>query len=148
MDRRYYFAYGSNMEEKPMRSRCRGAVLVGKARLDGYRFSINSKGYATIVPDRKSAVYGLIWDITKSDELRLDGYEAVDTDLYRKLNKRIFRIDIKNRKLGAGIRALLYISAETKVGRARRRYIEKIVSASKTHKFPKAYINDIEKWQD
>jgi hypothetical protein len=38
---RYYFAYGSNMDEKQMASRCPGSQLVGRARLLAHSFLIN-----------------------------------------------------------------------------------------------------------
>lgn len=142
----YYFAYGFTMDERSMHTKCKGALLIGKGELDGYKFLINSKGYATIVQSHKAKIYGLIWSITRSDESRLDRYEDVANNLYYKAHRLICSIDGKNKRVNEQFRALLYIATSNKIGKARKTYIEKIISAAKAHRLPKNYIKTIEAW--
>ncbi|KAM7205235.1 hypothetical protein V8F33_001066 [Rhypophila sp. PSN 637] len=46
--KRLYFGYGSNLWHKQMAQRCPGAEFLGIARLRGYQWMINKRGYATI----------------------------------------------------------------------------------------------------
>ncbi|KAK4218939.1 hypothetical protein QBC37DRAFT_478281 [Rhypophila decipiens] len=46
--KRLYFGYGSNLWHKQMAQRCPGAEFLGIARLSGYQWMINKRGYATI----------------------------------------------------------------------------------------------------
>ena len=81
---RLYIAYGSNMNEEQMASRCPGSELVGigvlsKAQLDFYR-------YATVTPtqDISDTVPVAVWRISKSHEQCLDHCEGVKGHFYRK----------------------------------------------------------------
>ena len=69
-----YFAYGMNTNREEMAYRCPGARALGKAILPGYRLEF--KSFATIVPDSKESVEGVIWTITESDESALDILEG------------------------------------------------------------------------
>jgi hypothetical protein len=83
-----------------MRTRCPTSTHHGLARLPGYRWIINSRGYANIVQlatgasdgcpsttpatsqepppqDPTHEVWGLVYTLQPSDERRLDGYEGV-----------------------------------------------------------------------
>ena len=76
----YYFAYGSNMNEQRMKSRCPSAVLVGKAVLPNFR--LVERLYADVEPRTGHAVEGVVWAITKADVARLDGFEGVEQGVY------------------------------------------------------------------
>ena len=69
-----YFAYGMNTNKEEMAYRCPGARALGKAVLPGYRLEF--KSFATIVPDPKESVEGVLWTITESDESALDILEG------------------------------------------------------------------------
>ena len=69
-----YFAYGMNTNKEEMAYRCPGARALGKAVLPGYRFEF--KSFATIVPNYKEQVEGVLWTITDSDESALDMLEG------------------------------------------------------------------------
>jgi len=69
-----YFAYGMNTNRDEMLYRCPSAVALGRAVLPGYRFEF--KSFATIVPSPKDSVEGVLWTITKTDELALDMLEG------------------------------------------------------------------------
>ena len=69
-----YFAYGMNTNRDEMAYRCPGARALGKAILPGYRLEF--KSFATIVPNPKESVEGVLWIITDLDESALDMLEG------------------------------------------------------------------------
>lgn len=69
-----YFAYGMNTNKEEMAYRCPSAVPIGKAILPDYRFEF--KSFATIVPSPGNKVEGVLWEISKTDELALDMLEG------------------------------------------------------------------------
>jgi gamma-glutamylcyclotransferase (GGCT)/AIG2-like uncharacterized protein YtfP len=69
-----YFAYGMNTNKEEMAYRCPGARALGRAILSGYRLEF--KSFATIVPNPKESVEGVLWTITDSDESALDMLEG------------------------------------------------------------------------
>ncbi len=69
-----YFAYGMNTNRDEMAYRCPGARAMGRAILPGYRLEF--KSFATIVPDPRESVEGVLWAITDSDESALDMLEG------------------------------------------------------------------------
>ena len=85
-----YFAYGSNLNHQQMKNRCSGARYIKKHTLNGYKLCFSHKtnhsvyGHANIIKNKKSEVQGALWDITKNDEDKLDGYEGVDYNYYQK----------------------------------------------------------------
>lgn len=78
-----YFGYGSNLWKEQMIRRCPASPYIGIARLNGYRWLINDRGYANVVEpasDDKSdsdAVWGLVYSLEADDERRLDLNEGV-----------------------------------------------------------------------
>lgn len=84
-----YFAYGSNLWLEQMTQRCPTSTYLGIARLNDYRWIINSRGYANIVsspppPSQISntattdnLVYGMVYSLLPTDEARLDINEGV-----------------------------------------------------------------------
>ncbi len=61
-----------------------GAKPVGKARLKGWRYLIYERGYANIVPDAASEVWGGVWLVTEEHLRALDGFEGVAKGLYHR----------------------------------------------------------------
>lgn len=72
-DYRRFFAYGSNIDTTQMKNRCPDSNFVGVASLARFRFIINSRGVATVVPRNSIPVYGVLWDISERDEENLTG---------------------------------------------------------------------------
>ncbi|MCM8748505.1 gamma-glutamylcyclotransferase [Thermomicrobiaceae bacterium CFH 74404] len=140
MSRRYYFAYGSNMDEKQMDFRCPNAELVGRARLPGWKFRINTRGVATVVPDEESTVHGVLWIIGESDEETLDYYEGVSSGFYVKRTETVYRED------GDAVEALLYVASDDGPGSPRPGYLERIVAAARRHGLPRHYIEELQGW--
>ena len=137
---RYYFAYGSNMDSAQMSDRCPGAAFVGIAELPGYRFIINGRGVATIVPESSESVHGVLWTITKSDEKALDGLEGVKWGTYAKVTT-----SVETRK-GESVSGLVYVAKDNTEGAPKAGYIEQVIAAAGFHKLPAWYIGELRTW--
>lgn len=136
---RLYFAYGSNMDPKQMARRCPSSTIVGKARLKGYRFQINQRGVATIVPDSNSIVWGLAWQISERDEKSLDDAEGVRYGTYLKQCAPIEFEDGNSKQL------LVYIASNSDFGTPRENYLEGIVTVAESNGFPDDYLSELKK---
>ncbi len=80
-----YFAYGSNLNLFQMKRRCKDSVFIKKYELRGYRLNFRSKYRAAdIERSKNSLVPGALFEISKSDEKKLDVYEDYPI-LYKKL---------------------------------------------------------------
>lgn len=79
--KKYYIAYGSNLNVEQMKHRCPGASLVGAGYIDDYQLSFRT--YATVEPMKGSRVPVGIWLIDSDNESALDRYEGYPT-FYRK----------------------------------------------------------------
>lgn len=130
---RYYFAYGSNMWRAQMRERCPQSRLLGPATLHGYRFIINTRGYANIVADLQGVVPGVLYAISATDEAALDGFEGVAQGNYCKALVPVQRD-------GETVIALVYIDAIDEEGQPKPEYIKRINAAIVDAKLPEAYI--------
>ena len=79
-----YFAYGSNLNLFQMKRRCKDSVFLKKYELKGYRLNFRSKYRAAdIEKSKNSLVPGALFEISKSDEKKLDVYEDFPI-LYKK----------------------------------------------------------------
>lgn len=137
---RYYFAYGSNMDQAQMGQRCPGAIVVGIARLAGYQFVINDRGVATVVPDPSSEVYGVLWNLTAAYEKTLDTYEGVEWGTYEKME---MDVEMGSEKPQS---ALVYVAVNTAVGSPRPGYMERIVAAAELYRLPDRYVEELKSW--
>ena len=80
-----YFAYGSNLHHFQMKRRCKDSVFLKKINLKHFRLTFRSKYRAAdIEPKKNSIVPGALFEISKSDEKKLDVYEDFPI-LYKKL---------------------------------------------------------------
>ena len=81
-----YFAYGSNLHHFQMKKRCKDSVFIKKINLKNFRLTFRSKYRAAdIEPKKNSFVRGGLFEISKSDEKKLDIYED-----YRNLYKKYY----------------------------------------------------------
>ena len=68
-----YFAYGSNLNHFQMKRRCKDSVFLKKFDLKGYKLNFRSKYRAADIDKKKnSLVTGALFEISKSDEKKLD----------------------------------------------------------------------------
>ena len=71
-----YFAYGSNLNHFQMKRRCKDSKYLKKINLKNFRLTFRSKYRAAdIEPKKNSIVPGGLFEISKSDERKLDIYE-------------------------------------------------------------------------
>ena len=79
-----YFAYGSNLHHLQMKKRCKDSIFLKKIILKDFKLTFRSKYRAAdIQPKNKSIVPGALFEISKSDEKKLDKYEDYPI-LYKK----------------------------------------------------------------
>tara|TARA_B100000941_G_scaffold279204_1_gene244449 strand:- start:38 stop:439 length:402 start_codon:yes stop_codon:yes gene_type:complete len=89
-----YFAYGSNLNHFQMKKRCKDSKFIKKFDLKDFKLSFRSiYRAADIEPKRNYFVPGALFEISKSDEKKLDLYEDFPI-LYGK-----YYFNYKNRKV-------------------------------------------------
>ncbi len=99
MEKRYYLAYGSNLNIGQMKYRCPGSRIIGTAVLENYQLLFKGSktgSYLTIEEKKGSSVPLAVWEVTPFDERRLDAYEGFPNFYY----KKELELDIKGIKSG------------------------------------------------
>ena len=84
--KRYYLAYGSNLNVRQMALRCPTAKAIGTAAIKDYEllFTGSKPGaYLTIEPTAGAEAPVAAWSVEPSDELNLDRYEGFPTFYYK-----------------------------------------------------------------
>lgn len=126
MEKRYYIAYGSNLNINQMKYRCPAARIIGTSKLkDCHLLFKGSKtgSYLTIEPQKGSIVPVAVWEVTADDEIRLDRYEGYPHFYY----KADLAISVKGIRTGK-IRnrtAFVYIMREDRpIGIPSKQYVE------------------------
>ena len=111
--KKYYLAYGSNLNIAQMQFRCPGAVVAGTAVIPDYELLFKGSltgAYLTIEPKQGSHVPVGVWEVSLADELKLDRYEGFPNFYY----KKEMRIPVKDIRTGKTWRcdAFVYIMHE------------------------------------
>ena len=86
MEKRYYIAYGSNLNISQMRMRCPGARIIGTSVVEGYRLLFKGSktgSYLTIEPWEGGRVPVAVWEVTAAHERSLDRYEGYPVFYYK-----------------------------------------------------------------
>ena len=97
-----YFAYGSNLNHFQMKRRCKDSIYLKKINLKNFRLTFRSKYRAAdIEPKKNSMVPGGLFEISRSDEKKLDVYEDFPI-LYKKYyfdyyGKRVMTYTMNNK---------------------------------------------------
>lgn len=87
MEKRYYIAYGSNLNIRQMRWRCPEARIIGTSELKDYRLLFKGSktgSYLTVESKPGSKVPVAVWEVTVRDEQALDRYEGFPEFYYKK----------------------------------------------------------------
>ena len=87
MEKRYYLAYGSNLNVRQMMIRCPSARMIGTATIEDYRLMFKGSktgSYLTIEPEEGCSVPVGVWEVSEADELALDRYEGFPSFYYKK----------------------------------------------------------------
>ena len=107
--KRYYIAYGSNLNVRQMKFRCPTAKVVGTSVIKGYELLYKGSktgSYLTIEKKNGSVVPVAVWEVTADDEKNLDAYEGYPNFYYKKNMK------IRLSETGKTIDAFVYIMHE------------------------------------
>ena len=138
-----YFAYGSNLSIRQMRRRCPGSEVVGRARLPDYRLGFTryatkrKGGVADIVPEPGAEVWGALYTVDDAGMESLDQFEGVPR-AYRRINVSVFDDE------GAELVAIAYFANKTGEFAPGREYLGIIITGSRDHSLPDAYIQALE----
>lgn len=111
--KRYYIAYGSNLNIAQMKRRCPTATIIATANLKGYELLFKGSltgSYLTIEKNERSSVPVAIWEVNPTDELALDRYEGYP-NFYYKQNIKLNCKDIHTGEIKE-IMAFAYIMHE------------------------------------
>lgn len=101
MEKRYYIAYGSNLNIRQMRMRCPGARIIGTAEIPDYELLFKGSltgSYLTIEPKAGASVPVAVWSATAADEQALDRYEGYP-DFYYKAEMKLPIVGIRTGKV-------------------------------------------------
>tara|TARA_B100001741_G_C15947224_1_gene322946 strand:- start:9 stop:452 length:444 start_codon:yes stop_codon:yes gene_type:complete len=80
-----YFAYGSNLNHFQMKRRCKDSKYLKKINLNNFKLTFRSKYRAADIEFKKNSIVpGGLFEISKSDERKLDIYEDYPV-LYKKI---------------------------------------------------------------
>ena len=84
--KKFYLAYGSNLNVKQMQFRCPDARIVGTAEIPNYQLLFKGSktgSYLTIEPKQGCTVPAAVWSVSERDELALDRYEGYPHFYYK-----------------------------------------------------------------
>lgn len=113
MEKRYYIAYGSNLNVPQMRMRCPHATILGTATLTGWELLFKGSktgSYLTIEECEGGTVPVVIWEVSEKDEAALDRYEGFPCFYYKKDIKLRYKGIITGRR--RTVTAFAYIMHE------------------------------------
>lgn len=139
----YYFAYGSNMSHKQMKERCPDAKYVCRAFLENHRivfdgYSARTGGaVANIVPSLKHKVWGCVYKMSLHDLDRLDGFEGLKTNQYRRKHVHVLTDN------GNVIEALAYYRRNKKKNQPANEYFNTIIEGARNCRLPDEYIENL-----
>lgn len=136
--KKYYLAYGSNLNVQQMKYRCPGAKIVGTAEIKGYELLFRGSktgAYLTIEKAGNSSVPVGVWEVSANDELRLDVYEGYP-DFYYKTE---MEVTVNRHK----IRAFVYIMHENRpLGIPSDRYVRTCLEGYENFGFDRRYLDE------
>ena len=114
--KRYYLAYGSNLNMAQMRYRCPGAVPLGTAEIKDYRLLFKGSRSGSYLTIEKADGYTVpvgVWAVTAADEARLDRYEGYPA-FYYKMEVDITYTGLVSKK-ARKVKAFVYIMHEDRL---------------------------------
>jgi hypothetical protein len=126
------------MDVDAMARRCPRSKALGLARLERHRLAVMREGWLTAVRDPRSAVHGVLWDLSLSDIAALDRYEGLPQGLYAKLTQAVVA--------GRGPKqAIVYFGANTGPGVARPAYLAEVLAAARSWPLPEEGVEALER---
>ena len=139
MKKKYYLAYGSNLNVSQMRTRCPQAVIMGTSELKGWELLFKGSktgSYLTIESCENGSVPVAVWEVSENDEKALDRYEGYPTFYYKKEIKIQYKNIHTNRN--RTIMAFVYIMHEDRpIGIPSEFYLRTCQEGYETFRFDK-----------
>ena len=117
-----YIAYGSNLNRGQMKWRCPTAKPIAVSCLNDYKLAFQGRSHgahANVIPAEGDSVPVVVWEITPTDERRLDIYEGVAGGYY---TKEYMEVEVN----GEMKEALIYIMRPSGYGIPSDGYLETI----------------------
>ena len=142
--RRYYLAYGSNLNVPQMRRRCPNATIVGTATIPDYQLLFKGSktgAYLTIEPKPGSSVPVGVRSVTAHDEMELDVYEGFPNFYY----KAEMTVEVKGIKSGKkrNRKAFVYIMREEReLGTPSQFYVDVCKAGYETFGFDPEFLRE------
>lgn len=143
-EKRYYIAYGSNLNVRQMQMRCPHATILGTANLKGWELLFKGSrtgSYLTIEKSEGGTVPVVIWEVTATDEAALDRYEGFPNFYY----KRDIKLQYKGIRTGKRrtVTAFAYIMHEDRpIGIPSNFYMRTCLEGYDTFCFDKNFLVD------
>ena len=123
--KKFYLAYGSNLNVKQMQFRCPDARIVGTAEIPNYQLLFKGSktgSYLTIEPKQGCTVPAAVWSVSERNELALDRYEGYPHFYYKT------ELELPLAETGKKLTAFVYIMhEERKLGIPTSAYIRTCV---------------------
>ena len=144
MAKRYYIAYGSNLNIEQMKFRCPTAKVVGISEIRDYRLLFKGSqtgAYLTIEPYKGASVPVAVWEVTADDELSLDRYEGYPR-FYYKAEMTLPVISIDGNRV-RDLPAFVYIMHEDRtVGIPMQYYVDTCLEGYRAFSFDEEKLSD------
>jgi len=142
----WYFAYGSNMSKQQMLLRTGATPPSRLAQLEGYRlafrkYSQTDEVYADILPSAKQIVRGVAYQCSEQAIAKIDVFEGVSLDHYRREMMDIRFEDTKELAL-----AFVYVGSSAfsdLEAHPSQEYLDRILAGTNDHGLDANYIQFI-----
>jgi AIG2-like family len=137
-----YAAYGSNLDPQQMALRAPHSPQRSTGWLVGWRLTFGGADLgwegplATLVEDDLSQVFVALYDVTDSDAVRMDRWEAADLALFRKIRVRVETLD-------GDVLAWCYVLDDYEGGIPSARYLGIIAAAAGAPGAPDDYVAEL-----
>ena len=135
--KKYYLAYGSNLNVSQMQHRCPTAMVIGTAEIKDYELLFKGSmtgSYLTIEKAKDKTVPVAVWEVQQQDELSLDRYEGFPSFYYKKEMEIEYTGIRTHRK--RKVKAFVYIMHEDRpFGIPSQHYVETCLTGYRTFDF-------------
>ena len=111
--KKYYIAYGQDMNTENMWKKCPNAKVVAKSWLHDYQLAFQgmmNAAHATVEPSEGSEVPVVVWEISEEDEKYMDTYEGAGIG-FRNKETMVVEVD------GEMVEGLVYVQVPGPPGR-------------------------------
>ena len=139
-----YAAYGPNLDPAQMATRAPHSPAQGTGWLPGWRLTFGGAdlgwdgALATVVEDRTSQVFVMLYDVTEFDETALDEWEGTGLGVFVKVRVRVQTLD-------GEVTAWLYVVDGYEGGLPSAHYVGLIADAAEQAGAPDDYVTDLRK---